>query len=142
MPKLTLYGNEARKKLLEGVEFLARAVSSSLGPAGRNTVIFNRHGGAILTKDGVTIAESIQAEDLSVDAGVQLVKQVARKTADTAGDGTTTATILAHAIYRAGMEAITESTNPILIKRGIDKAVSEVCGRGGLLDNVARPVVG
>ena len=84
MGKTILYGADARNALLAGVDFLAKAVASSLGPAGRNTVIFNRRGGVMISKDGVTIAESIEAEDLATDAGVQLVKQVARKTADRA----------------------------------------------------------
>lgn len=142
MGKTILYGSDARNKLNDGVSFLARAVASSLGPAGRNTVIYNRHGGAILTKDGVTIAEAIEAEDLATDAGVQLVKQVARKTSDSAGDGTTTATVLAQAIYKGGLEAITAKANPVVIKRGIDKAVAAVCGPDGFLDSVSCPVVG
>jgi chaperonin GroEL len=133
------------------VNALANAVKSTLGPRGRNVVIFNKYDWPLITKDGVTVAKSIDLEDLSLDAGAQLVKQAASTTADTAGDGTTTAVVLAQKIYSEGMKAINAKANPVAIQRGIEKAVDFICGKvdpktglraAGELDKYSRPVVG
>ena len=143
MGKILLYGADARMNIMRGIDLLAKAVSSSLGPAGRNTIIYNGYDDPILTKDGITIAHNIEVEDPTIDAGIRLVKSVARKTADSAGDGTTTATILAQAIYKGGLEAVLKAkANPVVIKRGIDKAVDYICGKGQALDKIAKPVIG
>jgi chaperonin GroEL len=151
MSKRILYGDEARAKILEGVNALADAVKSTLGPRGRNVVIFNKFDWPIITKDGVTVAKAIDLEDLSLDAGAQLVKQAASTTADTAGDGTTTAVVLAQKIYQEGMKAINAKANPVAIQRGIEKAVDFICGKvnpktglrsAGEIDKYSRPVVG
>jgi chaperonin GroEL len=151
MPKKILYGDEARSKILEGVDALANAVKSTLGPRGRNVVIFTKYDSPLVTKDGVTVAKSIDLEDPSLDAGAQLVKQAASSTADTAGDGTTTAVVLAQKIYSEGMKAITAKANPVGIQRGIEKAIDFICGKvdpktglraAGELDKYSQPVVG
>src|ERR1039458_8163668 len=151
MPKKILYGDEARAKILEGVNALANAVKSTLGPRGRNVVIFNKYDWPMITKDGVTVAKAIDLEDLSLDAGAQLVKQAAENTANDAGDGTTTAVVLAQKIYSEGMKAINANANPVAIQRGIEKAVDFICGKidpktglraAGELDKYSRPVVG
>lgn len=142
MGKKILYGPEARNAILAGVNALADAVAATLGPAGRNAIIFSKYDSPLSTRDGVTVAKSIDLEDPSMDAGAQLVKQAAAETADNAGDGTTTSTILARAMYREGLKAITEKSNPVQIKRGLDKAVDFICRKGGALDKHAKPVVG
>jgi chaperonin GroEL len=151
LPKKILYGDEARNKILEGVDALANAVKSTLGPRGRNVVIFTKYDSPLVTKDGVTVAKSIDLEDPSLDAGAQLVKQAASSTADTAGDGTTTAVVLAQKIYSEGMKAITANANPVGIQRGIEKAIDFICGKvdpktglraAGELDKHSVPVVG
>ncbi len=151
MPKKILYSDEARKKILEGVDALANAVKSTLGPRGRNVVLFTKYDNPIVTKDGVTVAKAIDLEDPSLDAGAQLVKQAASTTADAAGDGTTTAVVLAQKIYSEGMKAINAKANPVAIQRGIEKAVDFICGKvnpktglrsGGELDKYSQPVVG
>jgi len=126
MAKDLLFSSEAHQKILAGVEKLARAVGATLGPRGRNVVIDKKFGAPTITKDGVTVAKEIELEDKFENMGAQLVKEVATKTNDIAGDGTTTATVLAHAIIREGFKNVTAGSNPTLIKKGIDKAVDAV----------------
>src|SRR5581483_10753024 len=142
MGKHILYGAEAREKILEGVNKLTDAVAATLGPAGRNALIFNKFDLPLSTRDGVTVSKNISFDDLAQDAGAQLVKQAAANTASDAGDGTTTSTILARAIYREGLKAITAKANSVAIKRGIDRAVDLICRKGGELDKVSKPVIG
>jgi chaperonin GroEL len=123
MAKQLLYTDEARKKLLAGAEKLAKAVGSTLGPTGRNVIIEKSFGGPTVTKDGVTVSKEIDLPDPFENMGAKLVNAVAQKTSDVAGDGTTTATILALSIYQEGLRNITAGANPMLVKRGIDKAV-------------------
>src|SRR2546425_7691742 len=120
------YSDEARQKLLAGVSKLARAVSSTLGPRGRNAVIDKGWGSPNVTKDGVTVAEEIELEDPYENMGAQLVREVASKTSDIAGDGTTTATVLAESIYKEGLRNVTAGANPTSLQRGIMKAVEAV----------------
>ena len=122
------FSEEARKKQLEGVEDLAKAVKVTLGPKGRNVVIDKSYGAPHITKDGVTVAKEIEFEDKEKNAGAQIVIQVASKTADNAGDGTTTATVLAEAIYREGLRNVTAGANPMAIKHGIEKAIKALKG--------------
>ena len=126
MAKQLLFSEEARQKILEGAKKLADAVRVTLGPKGRNVVLDKKFGSPTITKDGVTVAKEIDLEDPFENMGAQLVKEVAEKTSDTAGDGTTTATILAEAIYREGRKNVTAGANPMALKRGIDKAVEAV----------------
>lgn len=123
MAKQLLYTDEARKKLLSGADKLARAVGSTLGPTGRNVIIDKSFGGPSVTKDGVTVSKEIDLPDPFENMGAKLVNAVAQKTSDVAGDGTTTATILALAIYQEGLRNITAGANPMAVKRGIDKGV-------------------
>src|SRR6185503_13837920 len=116
-----LYQEEARKKILKGVETLTAAVKVTLGPKGRNVVIDKSYGTPIVTKDGVTVAKEIELADRHENMGAQMVKEVANKANDLAGDGTTTATILAEAIYKEGLRNVTSGANPMDIKRGIEK---------------------
>jgi len=124
--KQLIYGDEARRAILEGVEKLAKAVKVTLGPKGRNVVLDKKFGSPTVTKDGVTVAKEIELEDAYENMGAQMVKEVAEKTSDIAGDGTTTATVLAEAIYREGLKNVTAGANPMAIKRGIDVAVEQV----------------
>src|SRR5437588_2190304 len=124
MAKQLLYTDEARKKLLAGAEKLARAVGSTLGPTGRNVIIDKSFGGPTVTKDGVTVSKEIDLADPFENMGAKLVNAVAQKTSDVAGDGTTTATILALSIYQEGLRYITTGANPMSVKRGIEKAVA------------------
>jgi chaperonin GroEL len=126
MAKQLLYTDDARKKLLLGAEKLAKAVGSTLGPTGRNVIIDKSFGGPTVTKDGVTVSKEIDLPDPFENMGAKLVNAVAQKTSDVAGDGTTTATILALSIYQEGLRNITSGANPIAVKRGIDKAVDAV----------------
>ena len=123
MAKQIMFDAEGRQKILAGVEKLAKAVTSTLGPGGRNVVIDKKFGSPQITKDGVTVAKEISLTDPFENIGVQMVKEVASKTNDTAGDGTTTATLLAYAIYKRGLKNVTAGANPTLLKRGIDYAV-------------------
>ncbi|NDD58780.1 MAG: chaperonin GroEL, partial [Chlamydiae bacterium] len=125
-PKNIKFKEEARQKILKGVKTLASAVKVTLGPKGRNVVIDKSYGMPHITKDGVTVAKEIELEDKHENMGAQMVKEVASKTADKAGDGTTTATVLAEAIYSEGLRNVTAGANPIEIKRGIEKAVKTV----------------
>jgi chaperonin GroEL len=126
MAKQLLFKDEARRKILSGVEQLAAAVKVTLGPKGRNVVIDKKFGSPTITKDGVTVAKEIDLEDAFENMGAQMVKEVAEKTSDIAGDGTTTATVLAEAIYREGLKNVTAGANPMALKRGIEKAVEKV----------------
>src|SRR5215207_6183705 len=121
--KQLIFDEAARQALLRGVEKLSRAVKATLGPKGRNVVIDKKFGSPTVTKDGVTVAKEIDLEDPCENMGEQMVREVASKTGDVAGDGTTTATILAEAIFREGMKYVTAGANPIGIQRGIQKAV-------------------
>jgi chaperonin GroEL len=121
--KQLLFEESARAKLLKGVEILSRAVKVTLGPKGRNVVIDKKFGSPTVTKDGVTVAKEIELPDPYENMGAQMVKEVASRTSDNAGDGTTTATVLAEAIYREGLKNVAAGSNPIYLKRGIDKAV-------------------
>ena len=123
MAKQILFDEAARKKILQGVETLSNAVKVTLGPKGRNVVIDKKFGSPTVTKDGVTVAKEIELKDPYENMGTQMVREVASKTSDTAGDGTTTATILAESIYREGLKNVAAGANPIYLKRGIDKAV-------------------
>jgi chaperonin GroEL len=125
-PKNIKFKEDARQKILKGVRTLASAVKVTLGPKGRNVVIDKSYGTPQITKDGVTVAKEIELEDKHENMGAQMVKEVASKTADKAGDGTTTATVLAEAIYSEGLRNVTAGANPMEIKRGIEKAVKEV----------------
>src|SRR3954463_14367438 len=126
MAKQLLYTDEARKKLLSGAEKLAHAVGITLGPTGRNVILDKSFGGPTVTKDGVTVSKEIDLPDPFENMGAKLVNSVAQKTSDVAGDGTTTATILALSIYQEGLRNITSGANPMSVKRGIDKAVEVV----------------
>lgn len=123
MAKDLLFSSEAHQKMLSGVEKLAHAVGTTLGPRGRNVVIDKKYGAPHITKDGVTVAKEIELEDAFENMGAQLVREVATKTNDIAGDGTTTATVLAHAMVKEGFKNVTAGSNPTLIKRGMDKAL-------------------
>jgi chaperonin GroEL len=120
------YGEEARRRILSGVSKLSRAVKCTLGPKGRNVVLDKKWGAPTVTKDGVSVAKEIELEDKYENMGAQMVKEVASKTSDVAGDGTTTATVLAEAIFREGLRNVTAGANPMALKRGIDKAVEAV----------------
>jgi len=124
--KQLLFEEAARQKILRGVELLSRAVKVTLGPKGRNVVIDKKYGSPTVTKDGVTVAKEIELPDPYENMGAQMVKEVATKTSDAAGDGTTTATLLAESIYREGLKNVTAGSNPIYLKRGIDRAVEAV----------------
>jgi len=124
--KQLLFGEEARRKILSGVQQLSRAVIVTLGPKGRNVVLDKKFGSPTITKDGVTVAKEIELADPFENMGAEMVKEVASKTSDNAGDGTTTATLLAEAIFREGLKNVTAGANPMALKRGIDKAVVEV----------------
>jgi chaperonin GroEL len=124
--KIITFNTEARASLKKGVDILADAVKVTLGPKGRNVVIDKKFGAPTITKDGVTVAKEIEIEDPVENMGAQMVKEVASKTSDVAGDGTTTATVLAQAIYREGLKHVTSGANPMDLKRGIDKAVTEL----------------
>src|ERR1700682_5250932 len=126
MAKQIIYGEDSRQAILRGVNQLADAVKVTLGPRGRNVVLEKKFGGPTITKDGVTVAKEIELEDKLENMGAQMVREVASRTADIAGDGTTTATVLAQAIFREGNKYVTAGANPMELKRGIDKAVAAV----------------
>jgi len=138
MAKQILYSEDARHKLLRGVDILANAVKVTLGPKGRNVVLDKGYGAPIITKDGVTVAKEIEVEDKFENAGVELVKEVASKTNDDVGDGTTTATVLAQAIAREGVKNVTAGANPVALKRGIDKCVEAIVAE--LKNKISKPV--
>jgi len=131
------FGQDARADILKGVNLLAEAVKATLGPKGRNVVIEKSFGAPLITKDGVTVAKEIELEDKFENMGAQLVKEVASKTSDVAGDGTTTATVLAQAIYREGVKLVSAGHNPMEIKRGIDKAVEAAVA---YLQTLSKPI--
>ena len=120
------YEADARQKILAGVSKLAQAVTSTLGPGGRNVILDKKFGSPQITKDGVTVAKEIELPDPFENMGAQMVREVASKTNDVAGDGTTTATLLAQAIYSEGLKNITAGADPMSLKRGIDKATAAV----------------
>ncbi len=126
MPKQVLFSDEARAALLRGVNIMASAVKATMGPKGRNVVIDKKYGSPTITKDGVTVAKEIDLKDHNENVGAQMMKEIAAKTSDIAGDGTTTATVLAQAIVREGLKNVTAGANPMGLKRGIDKAVEVV----------------
>ena len=126
MAKDIIYGNEARLKIKEGVDKLANAVKVTLGPCGRNVVLEKKYGPSTITKDGISVAKEIELKDPVENIGAQLIKEVASKTNDGAGDGTTTATVLAQSIYNNSLKYVTSGANPVEIKKGIDLAVENV----------------
>jgi len=148
--KEIVYTENARNYILRGVNALADAVKVTLGPKGRNLVIEKSFGSPVITKDGVTVAKEIELDNKFENLGAQLVREVASKTSDIAGDGTTTATILAQAIFREGVKAVAAGANPMALKRGIDKAVEAIIGKrdengvvhGGALNKLSKPVTG
>ncbi len=137
MAKQIAYGIDARERILSGVTLLSKAVKSTLGPAGRNVVLAKSWGSPTVTKDGVSVAKEIELEDAYENMGVQMVKEVASKTSDVAGDGTTTATVLAEAIFREGLRNVTAGANPMDLKRGIDATVEVVVN---VLESQSQPV--
>jgi chaperonin GroEL len=137
MSKQLIFEQDARSKILDGVNVLADAVKVTLGPKGRNVVIDKSFGSPNITKDGVTVAKEIELEDKFENMGAQMVKEVASKTSDVAGDGTTTATVLAQAIYREGLKSVAAGLNPTEIKRGMDKAVSVLVTE---LEKLSKPI--
>jgi chaperonin GroEL len=149
MAKQILHGEDSRQAILRGVNTLADAVKATLGPKGRNVVIEKKFGSPTITKDGVTVAKEIDLKDPLENVGAQLVREVASKTSDVAGDGTTTATVLAQAIFREGVKTVAAGANPTALKRGIEKAVAAVIGvrdkegkwtEGGALGALSKPV--
>ena len=139
MAKRITYGEEARQAILKGVNKLADAVKVTLGPKGRNVIVERKFGSPTITKDGVTVAKEIELKDELENAGAQMVREVASKTSDTAGDGTTTATVLAQAIYREGIKNVTAGSNPMELKKGIEMAVKAAVEA---IDAMAKPVEG
>src|SRR5690349_13815177 len=139
MAKRITYSEDARQAILRGVNKLADAVKVTLGPKGRNVVIEKKFGSPTITKDGVTVAKEIELKDELENAGAQMVREVASKTSDNAGDGTTTATVLAQAIYREGIKNVTAGANPMDLKKGIELAVKAAADA---IDKLAKPVEG
>src|SRR6187551_2328331 len=139
MAKQIVYGEESRQAILRGVNQLANAVKVTLGPKGRNVVLDKKFGSPTITKDGVTVAKEIELKDPLENMGAQMVREVASKTSDTAGDGTTTATVLAQAIFREGAKNVAAGANPMDVKRGIEKAVEAIIGE---LKKMSKPVSG
>ena len=135
--KQLLFSEQARAQVLAGVEQLARAVKVTLGPRGRNVVLDKKWGSPTVTKDGVMVAKEIELDDPYQNIGAQMVREVASKTSDVAGDGTTTATVLAEAIFKEGLKNVAAGSSPMSIKRGIDKAVVVVVAE---LKKLSRPV--
>src|ERR1043165_2134858 len=133
------YGDSSRQAILRGVNSLANAVKVTLGPRGRNVILDRKFGSPTITKDGVTVAKEIDLKDALENMGAQMVKEVASKTSDVAGDGTTTATVLAQAIYREGAKNVTAGASPMAVKRGIDKAVAAMTTE---LKRMSTPVTG
>src|SRR5881409_1156601 len=126
MAKQITYGEQSRQAILRGVDSLANAVKVTLGPKGRNVILDKKFGSPTITKDGVTVAKEIELKDPYENMGAQMLKEVASKTSDVAGDGTTTATVLAQAIFRGGLKNVTAGANPMALKRGIEQAVDMV----------------
>jgi len=151
MAKQIIHGEESRQAILRGVNILADAVKVTLGPKGRNVVIEKKFGAPSITKDGVTVAKEIELKDPLENMGAQMLREVASKTSDVAGDGTTTATVLAQSIYREGIKMVAAGANPMALKRGIEKAIAAVTGtndkegnhtNSGELDKLSKPVAG
>src|SRR2546429_7816575 len=134
--KQLIFDEAARQSLLLGVEQLSRAVKATLGPKGRNVVIGKKFGSPTITKDGVTVAKEIELKDPYENMGAQMLKEVAAKTSDVAGDGTTTATVLAQAMFRGGLKNVTAGANPMSLKRGMEQAVDAV---GEELKHMSKP---
>src|SRR5512144_3120643 len=126
--KMLLFSEQARAEIMKGVEILAKAVKVTLGPRGRNVVLDKKWGSPTVTKDGVSVAKEIELDDPYQNMGAQMVREVASKTSDVAGDGTTTATVLAEAIFKEGLKSVSAGSSPMYIKRGIDQAVVAVIG--------------
>jgi chaperonin GroEL len=139
MAKQVIHGEESRAAILRGVNTLADAVKVTLGPKGRNVVIEKKFGSPTITKDGVTVAKEIELKDPLENMGAQMVREVASKTSDVAGDGTTTATVLAQCIFREGLRTVAAGANPMALKRGIDKAVEKVVEE---IKRLSKPVSG
>ena len=139
MPKQIIYGEQSRQAILRGVNLLADAVKVTLGPKGRNVVLDKKFGSPTITKDGVTVAKEIELKDSLENMGAQMVREVASKTSDIAGDGTTTATVLAQAIYREGAKNVTAGANPMEVKKGIEAAVAAITES---LKKMSKPVSG
>src|SRR6195952_3692431 len=139
MAKQITYGDQSRQGILKGIDQLANAVKVTLGPKGRNVVIDKKFGSPTITKDGVSVAKEIDLKDPIENMGAQMVREVASKTSDVAGDGTTTATVLAQAIYREGAKNVVAGANPMDVKRGIEKAVEVIVAE---IKAMARPVSG
>ena len=139
MAKQITHGEESRGAILRGVNQLADAVKITLGPKGRNVVLGKSYGSPTITKDGVTVAKEIDLKDSMENMGAQMVREVASKTSDVAGDGTTTATVLAQAIYREGVKTVAAGANPMALKRGIDKAVERATE---IIKKLSKPVAG
>src|SRR5436309_14814831 len=129
MAKEIILGEQSRQAILRGVNQLADTVKITLGPKGRNVVLDKKFGSPVITKDGVTVAKEIELKDGLENMGAQMVREVASKTSDVAGDGTTTATVLAQAIYREGIKNVAAGANPMALKRGIERAVTIICGK-------------
>ncbi|HLK94009.1 MAG TPA: TCP-1/cpn60 chaperonin family protein, partial [Polyangia bacterium] len=127
--KEIVFSQSARQSIASGLNMLANTVKVTLGPRGRNVIIEKSWGSPTVTKDGVTVAKEIELEDKLANMGAQMVKEVASKTSDIAGDGTTTATVLAEAVFNEGLRAVVSGANPMLMKRGIDKAVEDITER-------------
>src|SRR5271167_538538 len=150
MAKQIVHGEESRQAILRGVNTLADAVKVTLGPKGRNVVLEKKFGSPTITKDGVTVAKEIELKDAMENIGAQMVREVASKTSDVAGDGTTTATVLAQAIFREGAKTVAAGANPMALKRGIERAITAVCGTvdkegnrsKGALDEFSQKVTG
>src|SRR5205809_578405 len=139
MAKQIIYGEHSRQAVLRGINQLADAVQVTLGPRGRNVILDRKFGSPTITKDGVTVAKEIDLKDPIENLGAQMVKEVASKTSDTAGDGTTTATVLAQAIFREGAKNVTAGANPMAVKRGIDRAAEAMTEA---IQKMSKPVSG
>src|SRR5207344_1145982 len=139
MAKQITYGDDSRQSILRGINRLADAVKVTLGPQGRNVVLDKKFGSPLITKDGVTVAKEIELKDPMENLGAQMVKEVASKTSDVAGDGTTTATVLAQAIFREGVKTVAAGANPMAVKRGIERAVEVAVEK---IKELAKPVKG
>ena len=139
MAKQITHGEESRAAILRGVNQLADTVKITLGPKGRNVVLDKKYGSPTITKDGVTVAKEIELKDAMENMGAQMVREVASKTSDVAGDGTTTATVLAQAIFREGVKTVAAGANPMALKRGIDKAVERATQE---IKKMSKPVTG
>src|ERR1700733_8286551 len=139
MAKQIIYGEESRRNILTGVNRLADAVKVTLGPKARNVVFSKKFGSPTITKDGVTVAKEIELEDRLENTGAQMVREVASKTSDVAGDGTTTATVLAQSIFKERVKTVAAGANPMALKRGIDKAVEKAIEE---IRRLSKPVKG